>query len=164
VAGCWFHHSPKLNSFCLVAGCCEACGQRLTCGQGGGNAWRFPRLVHRGPRWRGQPLAYPAVQKSGAAAVVLASEYRALRSQLGELRRVSRNKDLEERDPARGAQSGSAKTAVALVLAGTGRCAMNFSDIWGGASETGRAGDCHTTSGPRSPATTGPGTARRDQA
>ena len=24
-----------------------------TFGQGGGNAWRFPRLVHRGPRWRG---------------------------------------------------------------------------------------------------------------
>ena len=54
VAGCWFHLSPKSNSSCLVAGCCEACGQPPTCGQGGGNAWRFPRLVHRGPRWRGQ--------------------------------------------------------------------------------------------------------------
>jgi len=54
VAGCWFHPSPKSNSSCLAAGCCEACGQPPTCGQGGGNAWRFPRLVHRGPRWRGQ--------------------------------------------------------------------------------------------------------------
>src|SRR5258705_390053 len=33
---------------------CEACGQPPTCGQGGGNAERFPRLVHRGPRLRGQ--------------------------------------------------------------------------------------------------------------
>src|SRR5438477_3274312 len=54
VAGCWFHPSPKSNSSCLVAGCCEACGQPPTCGQGGGNALRFPRLVHRGPRLRGQ--------------------------------------------------------------------------------------------------------------
>src|SRR6201997_838580 len=54
VAGCWFHLSPKSNSSCLVAGCCEACGQPPTCGQGGGNAWRFSRLVHRGPRLRGQ--------------------------------------------------------------------------------------------------------------
>src|ERR1700752_293311 len=45
VAGCWFHDSPKSNSSCLAAGCCEACGQPPTCGQGGGNAWRFPRLV-----------------------------------------------------------------------------------------------------------------------
>ena len=44
VAGCWFHLSPKSNSSCLVAGCCEACGQPPTCGQGGGNAWRFPSL------------------------------------------------------------------------------------------------------------------------
>src|SRR6201998_3069799 len=54
VAGCWFHDSPKSNSSCLAAGCCEACGQPPTCGQGGGTAWLFPRLVHRGPRWRGQ--------------------------------------------------------------------------------------------------------------
>jgi hypothetical protein len=27
VAGCWFHLSPKSNSSCLVAGCCEACGR-----------------------------------------------------------------------------------------------------------------------------------------
>src|SRR5438477_3634589 len=45
---------PESNSSCLVAGCCEACGQPPTCGQGGGNARRFPRLVHRGPRLRGQ--------------------------------------------------------------------------------------------------------------
>ena len=32
VAGCWFHLSPKSNSSCLVAGCCEACGQPPTCG------------------------------------------------------------------------------------------------------------------------------------
>ena len=44
VAGCWFHLSPKSNSSYLVAGCCEACGQPPTCGQGGGNARRFPRL------------------------------------------------------------------------------------------------------------------------
>src|SRR6201984_418498 len=54
VAGGWFHLSPKSNSSCLAAGCCEVCGQPPTCGQGGGNAWRFPRLVHRGPRWRGR--------------------------------------------------------------------------------------------------------------
>src|ERR1700751_4535814 len=52
VAGCWFHDSPKSNSSCLAAGCCEACGQPPTCGQGGGNAWGFPRLFHRG---RGRP-------------------------------------------------------------------------------------------------------------
>jgi tetratricopeptide (TPR) repeat protein len=38
----------------LLRWCCEACGQPPTCGQGGGNAGRFPRLVHRGPRLRGQ--------------------------------------------------------------------------------------------------------------
>src|SRR5438477_10473030 len=54
VAGCWFHDSPKSNLSCLAAECCEACGQPPTCGQGGGNAQRFPRLVHRGPRLRGQ--------------------------------------------------------------------------------------------------------------
>jgi hypothetical protein len=30
VAGCWFHDSPKSNSSCLAAGCCEACGQPPT--------------------------------------------------------------------------------------------------------------------------------------
>src|SRR5271165_5366959 len=45
---------PGIKLISVVAGCCEACGQPPTCGQGGGNAWRFPRLVHRGPRWRGQ--------------------------------------------------------------------------------------------------------------
>src|ERR1700751_3479677 len=54
VAGCWFHDSPKSNSSCCAGGCCEACGGPPTCGQGGGNAWLFPRLVHRGPRLRGQ--------------------------------------------------------------------------------------------------------------
>jgi hypothetical protein len=54
IAGWWFHPSPKSKSSCVVAGCCEACGQPPTCGQGGGNARRFPRLVHRGPRLRGQ--------------------------------------------------------------------------------------------------------------
>ena len=49
-----FKDSPKSNSSCLVVGCCEACGQPPTCGQGGGNALRFPRLIHRAPRWRGQ--------------------------------------------------------------------------------------------------------------
>src|ERR1700751_3265209 len=38
VPGCWFHPSPKSNSSCFIAGCCEACGQPPTCGQGGGNA------------------------------------------------------------------------------------------------------------------------------
>src|SRR5271154_1001778 len=45
---------PEIKSPRVVAGCCEACGQPPTCGQGGGNASRFPRLVHRGPRLRGQ--------------------------------------------------------------------------------------------------------------
>src|SRR6516162_5236642 len=29
---------PEIKFICLVAGCCEACGQPPTCGQGGGNA------------------------------------------------------------------------------------------------------------------------------
>src|SRR6201984_493919 len=54
VAGCWFHLSPKSNSSCLAAGCCEACGQPPPCGQGGGNAERFHPALHTGPRGRGQ--------------------------------------------------------------------------------------------------------------
>src|SRR4029077_7936219 len=38
----------------LLRGAVKLVGSRPTCGQGGGNAWRFPRLVHRGPRWGGQ--------------------------------------------------------------------------------------------------------------
>jgi hypothetical protein len=38
----------------MLRWCGEACGQPPTCGQGGGNAKRFPRLVHRGPRLHGQ--------------------------------------------------------------------------------------------------------------
>jgi hypothetical protein len=62
MAGCWFHHSPKLNSFCLVAGCCEACGQPPTCGQGGGNALRFPQLANRACAVR-RGSAQPTVHK-----------------------------------------------------------------------------------------------------
>ena len=29
---------PEIKFICLVAGCCEACGQPPSCGQGGGNA------------------------------------------------------------------------------------------------------------------------------
>src|SRR5258706_8573941 len=45
---------PEIKFIPCCCGCCEACGQPPTCGQGGGNALRFPRLVPRGPRWRGQ--------------------------------------------------------------------------------------------------------------
>jgi len=45
---------PEIKFILSRCGVCEACGQPTTCGQGGGNAWRFPRLVHRGPRLRGQ--------------------------------------------------------------------------------------------------------------
>ena len=69
VAGSWFDHSPKSNSSCVVVGCCEACGQTPTCGQGGGNAQRFPRLVHRDRAYavrRGS--AQPTVHKFTAPA------------------------------------------------------------------------------------------------
>ena len=38
---------PEIKFILSCCGCCEACGQPPTCGQGGGNASRFPRLVHR---------------------------------------------------------------------------------------------------------------------
>jgi hypothetical protein len=54
VAGGKFHHSRNQTQPLLLLWRCEACGQPPTCGQGGGTARRFPRLVHRGPRLRGQ--------------------------------------------------------------------------------------------------------------
>jgi hypothetical protein len=54
VAGLRFHLSRNQIQSLMLRWRCEACGQPPTCGQGGGNARRFPRLVHRGPRLRGQ--------------------------------------------------------------------------------------------------------------
>jgi hypothetical protein len=54
VAGGRFHLSRNQNQSLMLLRCCEACGQPPACGQGGGNAERFPRLVHRRPRLRGQ--------------------------------------------------------------------------------------------------------------
>jgi hypothetical protein len=77
-----FHLSRNQNQSLMLLRCCEVCGQPPTCGQGGGNAERFPRLVHRGPRLRGQagigaadcpqihstapPLRYAAFVATGA--------------------------------------------------------------------------------------------------
>ena len=47
VAGGRFHHSRNQTQPLLLLWRCEACGQPPTCGQGGGTARRFPRLVHR---------------------------------------------------------------------------------------------------------------------
>jgi transposase-like protein len=56
--------------------------------------------------------ALPAVE--AGEEVVPASEYRALQSQMRELRRPAGQKDPGERNPARGARSGAAKKWLSL--------------------------------------------------